>query len=347
MRKALLILLITGLFIFAGCNSNQEEGPNSGDPYIGGTQGLAISFPQGMPPAEIYDAGQGAFSIGVLMENVGESAVGLNSRNQYGHIKIIGINAKNFNVDAGQANFDDLFVTFEEAEVELGYARRGFDGSIITGDSTLVTFDTLSYLPDLRGNNPVTIRANVCYEYRTYTRAEVCIKDNLLERAQDDAICALSGARNFAGSGGPVQVTNVVQNPAGSSKIQVTFTIENLGNGEVYAPYSLSNAPELVCASSRGANTQRDVVNVEVTLGDEFTTEYIVECPQMGGISVGQIRMYQGAPAVVTCTIDNIDVSAGRIFTENLNIDLFYTYQQYVQQPMLIRDTNVGTVEQQ
>ncbi|MFT4250547.1 MAG: hypothetical protein ACMXYD_04245 [Candidatus Woesearchaeota archaeon] len=343
MNKALILCLVAALVVFAACES-APEAPDLATPYIGGVQGIAMSFPQGMPPAEIFDDGQGEFSIGILLENVGESAVGPGTRNPYGHVEIIGINPRNFGSGFGQASHNDLFVTFDEAQLTLEPARRGFDGSIITGESGLIEFPSLSYLPDITGNQQLTVRANVCYEYRSYTRGQICIKDNLLERAQDDSICTVSGAKAFSGSGAPVQVTSLTQNPAGSSRIQVTFTVENLGRGIVFAPMSTVNSPN-ICQASAGVNTQRDVVGVQVSLGDEFTTDYLVNCPLLGGQDRGVIRMFQGAPAVVTCTIDNIDASAGRIFTENLNVDLHYTYLEHIERPLLIRDTNVGFVE--
>ena len=341
MKKTVLILLVAVSFLIAGCQG-EPEGPDISTPYIGGTQGLALSFPQGLPPAEIYDDGQGQFSIAILLENVGESAVGVQTPNPYGHVEIIGINPRNFN--AQTAGFNDLFVTFAEADVSLEPARRGFDGSIITGESALIEFPSLSYIPDIVGNQEFTIRANVCYGYRSYARAQICVKDNLLESAQDDTICTVSGSKPVSGSGAPVQVTNLVQNPAGSNKIQVTFTIENLGRGIVFAPTQGGNVGE-ICQSNLGVNTQRDVVGVYVTLGDSRYNDYIVSCPLLGGINDGVVRMFQGAPAVVSCTIDVDPSSSSRIFTENLNIDLDYTYLEYVETPLIVRDTNVGFVE--
>lgn len=338
MKRYLAILAIVSLFILAGCQQ-QEQGPDLSAAYIGGTQGLAISFPQGMPPAEIYDEGQMTFSVGVMLENVGESGIGLDTPNAFGFVELIGINPDNFN----KVSQSDLSVSWDEAQISLEPARRGFDGSVIPGSESLVQLNDLSYTPDLHGNQEVTVRANVCYEYRTYARGEICIKDNVLENAQDDTICTLSGAKPLSTSGAPVQVTQLTQNPAGSDRIQVTFTIENIGAGSVFAPPNQAGGRfgEL-CVSNAGPNSLRDVVEVEVSVGEEASSQYNVRCPLLGGADFGAVRMFGGAPTVISCTLETFGGESDRIFTENLNVDLHYTYFDYIEKPLIIRDTNVG-----
>ena len=46
----------------------------------------------------------------------------------------------------------------------------------------------------------------------------------------------------------------------------------------------------------------------------------------------------------VSCTVENPG-GQGRVFTENFFVDLHYTYLDYVEKPVLIRDTNVGFTE--
>lgn len=347
MNRALLAVFAVALVALAGCAPTAPQGPDLATPYIGGVQGLGISFAEGMPPVEIFDAGQTTFSVGLQVENLGESAIGLDSRNPNGYVELIGINPSQFGILQ-----DRMLVTFLDAELALQGSRRGFDGAILPGDFALVEFSDLSYLPDRFGNTEVTIRANVCYEYRTYSDAELCFKDNVLENALDDTICTLTGAKPLSTSGGPVQVTTVTQNPAGSDRIHVTFLVENLGQGVVYAPLRSQPQPSFeMCASNAGTNPNRDVVYVEVLMGCDPTRDlycsdtYDIRCPLLGGTNEGIVRMFNGAPATVTCTIMTDGRDGNRIFTDSLHVDLHYSYREYVETPVLVRDQNVGFVE--
>ena len=55
MKKRDIILFIILLVILTGCsNRANNQGPNSGNNYRTGTQGLEISFPTGLP-SQIYE----------------------------------------------------------------------------------------------------------------------------------------------------------------------------------------------------------------------------------------------------------------------------------------------------
>ncbi len=336
MRRALLAILAIALVALAGCSTQKPQTPNLAQPFIGGTGSLAISYPPGMPPKEIFDAGQTKFSIGVLMENVGESAVGVNTPNPYGYVELIGINPQQFG-----KNPSDMRIYFDQANLQLKPARRGYDGSVVPGDSGMIEFSGLSYLPNRFGNTNVTVRANACYEYHTYADAQVCIKDNVLENPTDATICVLNGAKQVSSSSGPVQVTGLTENPAGSNKIQVTFTVDNVGKGMVFLPptqQGISSHGD-ACVESAGANPYQNAALAKVSLNG-----MVVNCPLFGGGSQGIVHMYQGSPATISCTITT-DPTAGRIYTDSLQITLDYTYLEWIDTPILVRDTNVGFTE--
>lgn len=339
MNRALLVVLAVGLLAFASCQPQDPQGPNLAQPFIGGTQGLALSFADGMPPPEIFDAGQSVFSVGVYMQNVGEAPIGYaQGRNSYGYVELIGISPQQF----GQFSQQDLRVTWQDIQLELEGARRGYDGSIIVGDIDIVTIDELSYVPDRQGNTEVTMRANVCYEYATFTNTDICIKDDILENVFDDTICTLTGAKRVSNSGAPIQVTQVTQNPAGRDRMQVTFTIENKGMGTPFLPVSRQGFTDDACQQSVGQNQYRNMAYAEVSIGGD-TGLYDINCPLLqGGSDRGDLRLWQGSPATVTCQITPLQTSS-RIYTESMQIDLWYTYFESIETPVLIRDTSLGT----
>ena len=337
MNRVFLVILAVSLLAFASCQP-QDDRPDLTQSFIGGTQGLALSFADGMPPPEIFDAGQSVFSVGVYMQNVGEAPIGYTqSRNSYGYVELIGISPQQF----GKFSQQDLKVTWQERQVELEGARRGYDGSVISGDIDIITIDELSYVPDRQGNTEVTIRANVCYEYATFTNTEICIKDDILENVFDDTICTLTGSKPVSNSGAPIQVTHLTQNPAGRDRMQVTFTVENLGMGTPFLPVSRQGATDDACRESFAQNPYRNMVYAEVSLGGDAGL-YDIRCPLLQGSDRGDIRLWQGSPATITCQITPYQTGS-RIYTESMQIDLWYTYFEAIEQPVLIRDTSIGT----
>lgn len=337
MNRVLLAFIAVSLLALASC-APQETGPDLSRSFIGGTQGLALSFGDGMPPPEVFDAGQMPFSVGIWLQNVGEAPVGFQqNRNSYGYVEIIGISPQQF----GKFSQQDLKVTWQDRQIELEGARRGYDGSIIVGEADMITIDELVYMPDRTGNAEVTIRANVCYEYATFSNTEICIKDDVLENIFDDTICTLTGAKRVASSGAPIQVTHVTQNPLGRDRMQVTFTVENKGRGEPFLPVSRQGFTDDACRQSFGQNPYRNMVYAEVNVGGEFGM-YDVRCPLLQGTDRGDIRLWQGSPASISCTITPLQPGS-RIFTETMEIDLWYTYFESIERPILIRDTGLGT----
>jgi hypothetical protein len=353
MRYLLPAILAIALLGMTACGPAQPQTPDMSRPFIGGIGGLAASFPEGMPPVEIYDAGQMEFSVGVMLQNIGEHPIGASDfpsevPGRYGYVELIGASPRHLN----KLTQNDLRVFFDEGPgVRLEKTYRAADGSIIPGDISLVEFSHLSYLPNIVGNQEITLRANLCYDYTTKANSQLCFKDNMLESVHDDTICTLTGKKPLATSAAPVQVTQVTQNPAGRNRISVTFQVQNMGNGFVFAPSDVQNlAPRGdACVYTVGHNPFRNMVYVTLSMGSDdidggFSSVTDIRCPVLSGSTFGNrgiLRLQQGGPATVTCTIETRE-DAGRVFTDTLRIDLHYSYLQYIETPILIRDTQAG-----
>ena len=338
MNRVLIVLFAIAFLAMAGCQPAEPQ-TRGGMAFIGGTQGLAISFVDSMPPPEIFDAAQSVFSVGVYLQNVGEAPISQSSlRNRYGYVEIIGISPQQF----GKGSQQDLKVTFAEANINLEGSRRGFQGEIIAGEIDIISIDDLTYLPDRVGNQEVTVRANVCYEYATFTNTDICIKDDIIENVFDDTICTLSGAKPVSNSGAPIQVTHLTQSPGSRETIVVTFTVANVGRGVPFLPWDAQGAPADACRQTFGHNPARNTVYAEVTVGGDSSL-YNIRCPLLGGSNAGNIPMWQGSEATLTCTITPVNTGGSRIFTDSLQIDMWYTYFEAIERPLLIRDANMGT----
>lgn len=327
--NSLLVFLvaITAIFLTTSCSTEPNEGPNLAQPYIGGTVGLSTYLIEGMPPPMIHDAGTFPFGVGVAIENQGEADVGPGTDNPFVLVRLEGINPEQFG-----ATDNDIRQVLASP---LRGARRNFDGTIFPGEITTVSFEPLTYAPDIHGNTQFTIRADVCYDYETYATATICIKDDVLENIQDTSICSLTGEKFPQNSGGPLQITSVMENPMAENKIQVNFVIEHVGIGEFFGrPQGADDFSEICDFSVRNFN--KYYVDVEVEpLSDSGMT---VSCSRFGGSNSGRVKLYQGAPTTISCTIERTRPSVGRIFQDLLNIRLRYRYGQFIETPIIVQD---------
>ena len=325
-RLIVFLVAITALFLVTSC-TDQQQPINLAQAYVGGTVGLSTYLIEGMPPPMIHDSGTFPFAVGIAIENQGESDVGPGTDNPFVMARLEGINPEQF----GVLDADIMQVM----SAPLMGARRNFDGTIFPGEITTVSFEGLNYEPDIHGNTQFTIRADLCYDYETYATATICIKDDVLENIQDTSICSLTGEKFPQNSGGPLHITSAVENPMAENKVQVNFVIEHVGIGEFFGrPVNADDLSEPCDFSVRNFN--KYYVDVEVEpLSDSGMT---VSCSRFGGSNTGRIKLYQGAPTTVSCTIRRDRASVGRIYQDLLNIRLKYRYGQFIETPIIIQD---------
>ncbi len=325
--KKFVFILVLAVLVIAGCKGNKQQGPALTDPFIGGTEGLVASFYPGMPPEQVFDNGRSPFAIGVNIQNLGEADVGPGTRNPFAQVEIVGI-------DPQQYGNPEVVKNFNQESLVLQGAKKNFDGTVLPGGQSLLTFQGYSYLPDLRGNSQVTLRAELCYDYETFSTTQICVKDNPLGNVYDETICTLTGPKETKNSGAPVHVTNLEEHPMGENTLGITFTVEHVGNGFIYRRDGTR-----LCDSSI-YNQDKDWVYVNVHL-DSFSQGEI-RCASLGGASAGPIKLYQGQPVPVTCSIRIPPSGRPRKFLELLHIDLGYKYGEFIEMPLQILD--VGTV---
>jgi len=327
--RYILTLLILAVLIFSiGC---QKPDTTSLDetPFIGGANGLLASFIPGAPPEFIFDAGNYPFGISVKLENVGEDDAEITDA----YVEIVGINP----IDFGKAGQSDLIKNMPN---RLESARKNFDGTVLPGGQTVVEFGELKYLPDIHGNTNVKIRADVCYNYKTQTSTKICIKGDLLSDSVGGDICTINEEKAPQNSGGPIHITSLREAPIGTDKIQVSFIVEHVGDPND-AFFSVS-APE--CDTSI-TNPNKNVVFVNVVsdVNGVYAQCDGLEQPSPDRSS-GFVRLFNGAPRTVTCTIDISGIES--TFNELFEVDLEYKYLQSIERPMIIRDVSTNPPSQ-
>lgn len=322
-RMLIAMLLVLVLFL-AGCG---DKAPliDTTTPFIGGSNGILASFVSGAPPDFVFDNGNYPFGISVKLENVGESGVAPED----GYVEIIGINPMDF----GLASQSDLRRNFP---TPLEGARKNFDGTVIPGGQVLVEFGELRYIPDLHGNTDVTIRANLCYNYKTQTTTKICIKGDLLRDITGGDVCVVNEEKRPQNSGGPIQITELREAPIGTEKIQLTFKIEQTGeaSGNFYA-ISASRCDNTI------TNPERNVVFVNVK------SDINGRMPQCVGLEMssadrasGYVRLFDGQPRIVTCTLDITGIES--TYEDLFEVDLEYKYEQSIEKRLQIRDVSMG-----
>jgi len=317
--KYIGLVLITTLLI-VGCSGNNNVEKQT--PFIGGSEGLSMRFLPESPPDFVFDDGKGEFGILVELENVGEATIEPSA----GYVEIIGINPRDF----GLSNQSSLL---EGINTRLMRSRKNFEGTIIKGDRTVVEFPQLSYERDLFGNTETTIRAELCYDYKTSTSTNVCVKRDVLSTGLDTRkICDVSGEKDPQNSGAPIHITSLKEAPIGDDKIQLIFEIEHVGpvNGQIYKRGT-------ICDDTI-TNSDRNKIFISVT--SDVDGRY----PECSGLQdrisphEGYVTLYDGQKHPVTCTLDLAGVNS--IFEEVFTVELDYRYGQFIEKKMTIRDVS-------
>jgi len=315
MRKLIVVGVLCVALLLVAC-SNSNTNPIS-TPFIGGESALVLSFAPAAPPDEIFDNGQFPFTVAVNIENKGE----FDLEEGEGYIEIDSINGATFGVSD-----NDLIKDIPA----IDGARKNFDGSITEGFRDLVSFNNLNYQENLRGDLPITIRANACYNYETRTSTNICLKKETIDNINQNEVCLIGAQKQVQNSGAPIHITSLTEAPQGKNGVQVSFTIEHVGE-----PGALFYRDDALC-DRRINNPEMYQVYVEVE--PIVNGQINAECSgfQEGSGDAGYVTLFQGNPRVVTCSFDTASLSTD--FIEPLSINLRYRYQQFIEKQVIVKD---------
>jgi hypothetical protein len=322
MKNVWTALVLTVLVLFlAGCTTSSSGGTNRA--FIGGTEGLRLSFLGSNPPDAVFDGGSTSFSISVKVENIGESDVLAND----GYVRIQGLDPQTYN---WVGDFVKLF-----PDQTLNGAQRNFDGSVLNGGVVTVDFTDLSYLPSVQGNLQQTVWADICYKYSTRTTTLLCIKRSADQVLGSKKICDVEGEKYPQNSGAPVQVSSVKENFAGNNRIGVTMVITHSGNGD--------NVFKDTATECNDVETNQDRGKVKI-LVHPIRIGGVDRFPVCSGLSEklsdheGYIRLFSDGSRQsfsLYCTIETGDVSS--IFQIPLDVEMTYRYLDHLEKQINIR----------
>jgi hypothetical protein len=324
-NPALVILSISLLIFAAGCN-NGNGGDTTGSPktpFLGGTEGLSITFEKGMPPDEVTDGGTFPFQAIVSLKNNGEYDL----KKDDVKVSLVGIQADDFG--AGDAELEDQSPDFDPTP-----RQRDSEGNIRESAKTSVTFpsagDEFNYEGELTGNTMFTLRAEVCYKYETKAVApQVCMLENLIDVAED-AICNPTGTKEVFSSGSPIQVQNFQQSVSGKDRIAFSFDIVHSGNGYIFDPGTDANCPK--DPSERRIN--EDKVGVVVDTGISGGSLSCIGLDSSSSTASGSVRLVD-KKASISCT--QTRGTNTKDFTTGVDITVKFNYLDKADKGILVK----------
>lgn len=340
-KKILLITIILLTILMVSCGDQKPVGPTF-DPFVGGTDGLVMNFVPGMPPdteGAILDNGKSTFSIGLKLSNNGEYDVDP-TNNDLVDLRVRGILPQQFGLN--QADLEKKLTD------PLPGAKKNIDGSVLPGQSTVLSFDDLSYLPDAQGDVPKTFVVDLCYDYMTKSTTPICVASDVtasLVSSSDNSICSVSEPKSTKNSAGPVQISEFKEQPQGGNKVSLTFTVTHVGQGSIFEYHDSNN--ENPCDDSITNQNRNDVLldiylpdqsSATISCGGQFTES------DGGKHLTGTVKLFEGNPRIVTCTVAS-DAPEGSIYEDLLEIDMHYRYEQSLKKTVVVKD--IGSANQE
>ncbi len=306
-KSIILVVVVLALFTILGCETQNGENELN-NPFVGGSQGLQITFEQDRPPEAVTDDRSWPFYVELILKNMGESYV----EGSDVFIQISGLQSDAFGVSDSDLRKDGIDQDIFSVEKE--------EDRVIEPAEVYVTFGEFNYVPDLNTNyGPIDVRAEVCYEYSTEAVALGCILRNPTN-PPEQAYCEVSGEKKIYNSGAPLQISNFVESPSGSDRIKYVFSIEHVGPGRFFSP------------GSKCFDQQRSENKVHFSIVSGVAN---LNCqPVSGGGKEGEVYLGRDGKADVSCVQET---EVGSDFFDQITVELTYDYLQTQEVPLLVK----------
>lgn len=306
-----LIVILTLAFLLAGCaGGGKKQVIVDTNPFIGGSQGLVFGFQD--LRAEVFDASSDPFDVIVRLENKGEALV----KAEDVKVKLSGINPAQFSKSE-----TDLTLSSTDDVIE---SRKDPNGALLPGPQVFVEFTGLNHKQAITGASAqFSLRADVCYLYRTKAVSKLCVRENLLTPAPN-GLCEMNADKTVFNSGAPVQVTNMRESTRAKDRLGFSFEVKNVGAGNVFERNS-------DCDRSDRKNENRVYVIVTTSIDGLSCTG--LETTGTG--AEGFVTLYGGSK-IVPCAQS---VSTRSDFEQLVNVELIYDYEERIQSSFMVKNS--------
>jgi len=310
-KKLIIIALIFIAFVaLSGCAgkkaTTQVQQAAAGKVFVGGSDGVAVSFLPGSPPKDTFT--NTPFDISVLLQNKGEHSLTKSDVRIY----FSGISPQAFGV---------LTADFEKKYEKPLQKAQLVGGQAIPGEQDQITVTTQGYRDPnnlLPGPLKFSVAATTCYPYQTQAIALACLSQNLLAQTVGQEICKISGEKNPQSSGAPVKVISAIELPLGKNKVGFQIKIKDSGIGNTYT----LPAGEADCRKATQASLGRATVSAKVGT-------IALSC------SPTTVILAENKEGLTTCSAEITGVAGMQ--QELLTISLAYNYMQQKSQEFIVR----------
>ncbi len=323
MRWIYILLIISLVFISASCQLPGRGTADIGTSFVGGSEGLDISFAADEPPSTgVLDMGSEPFFITVEVENKGEDVV----LEREVVTLLSGISAYEF-------GFPGNILEKENQEDILPVRKDGDE--IIPGGKNEIRYGPVSYLQDNIADVSFNLQADVCYNYRTKAITSLCLKREAIQigRTRVGEACEINSIRDSESSGAPIMIDNVREDASGLNQVRFTFDVSNIGDGEVWDMNSIDSSPP--CTESLNLNNI-GLVKDRVFVSVEPSTGLGVSCNLLNG-DIGTVRLGSDNRVTISCVLDTSNVQSVA-FESTVNIFADYAYKETITTGILVKD---------
>ena len=305
------IIFMGFLLLVIACTS-EEAGKKLElkNPFIGGTEGLKVSFQE--LRKDVFDGGRDPFDVTIKLDNAGESFV----KKDDVRVKLSGINPS-------------LFGKLEEQltrspDEDIAETRLDPAGNVLPSPLTTVDFAGLNHFTAITGASSIfPLRAEVCYLYGTRAVSKLCVLSNILN-PKEGAICAINEDKQVFNSGAPVQVQSVRESARAKDKVGFSFEIRKVGKGQVYEKKSK-------CSKTDRKNENRVYVNVDSKI-DGLTCTGLTSA---GTKAEGFVTLFDSVK-LITCTQP---ITTKSDFEQVVTVSATYDYEDYVQTELTVKSS--------
>ncbi|MBW2965267.1 hypothetical protein KY363_07455 [Candidatus Woesearchaeota archaeon] len=319
MRKAIILISILAVMLaLAGCSGNKEQTGALGSKFVGGKEGLYLSFASGSIPDKVLDQNQ-PFGISVVITNKGDYTI---EQGSDATVKITGIDPADFGVSASDLT--------QDAPSQIRGAQKDADGNAIQGETVSLDFpasgSSLTHQKEIAGSVTYNVRADVCYTYGTVVNTKLCVLSDILgTQGATGKLCAINEDKTVDNSGAPVQVSSFRESVSSATKVAFVFTVKHVGTGTVHEKAS-------ECSKDF---QKKDKVHVKIDTGlsDGISCSGLASGTASGSVYEGDAQLLNGEREIrCTQTVNNpTDLE------KLVRIDLTYDYDQYIEKNLEVQ----------
>lgn len=319
-KNIIPIIALTVLLLLTGCKGTGEKQPGvTGSQFVGGTNGLELSFVTGTPPDKVFDTGQ-PFGISVRLVNKGDYTI---ENAADATVTISGIDPADFGVSVADLKRD--------SPDPLRGAQKDASGNAVSGADVTLDFPvskTMQHQKTIAGSVSYNVRADVCYAYKSTTNTKLCILQDILgTEGRTNTLCQINEKKVVDNSGAPVQVDkeSFRESVSSSNKVAFIFKLKSVGTGTVHEKAS-------ECDTSF---QKKDKVHIKVDTGlsDGLTCSGLQNGQASGTMYEGDATLLNGEREI-RCTQQ---INNPSDLEKLVMIELGYDYKQFVSRPLVVQ----------